>query len=146
MMKKWEETSGLLTHLWEAGWDDSKGKCPDFQSSPLTSFAILSGWQFSKLQFSTSREWRQTCTGLFILKSVWMLSRSSHVLLFAEGVAYSPPGFSVHGDSPDKIPGVGCHALLQGIFPTQRLNLCLIMSPALAGGFFTSNITWETLF
>ena len=26
----------------------------------------------------------------------------------------SPPGFSVHGDSPGKNTGVGCHALLQG--------------------------------
>ena len=32
---------------------------------------------------------------------------------------YSPPGSSVHGDSPGKNTGVGCHALLQGIFPTQ---------------------------
>ena len=29
---------------------------------------------------------------------------------------------SVHGDSLGKITGVGCHALLQGIFPTQGLN------------------------
>ena len=34
----------------------------------------------------------------------------------------SPPGSSVHGDSPDKNTGVGCHFLLQGIFLTQRLN------------------------
>ena len=33
-----------------------------------------------------------------------------------------PPGSSVHGDSPGKNTGVGCHALLQGIFPTQGLN------------------------
>ena len=32
------------------------------------------------------------------------------------------PGSSVHGDSPGKDTGVGCHALLQGIFPTQGLN------------------------
>ena len=37
----------------------------------------------------------------------------------------SPPGSSVHGDSPGKNPRVGCHALLQGIFPTQGLNLGL---------------------
>ena len=30
-----------------------------------------------------------------------------------------PPGSSVHGDSPGKHTGVGCHALLQGIFPIQ---------------------------
>ena len=34
----------------------------------------------------------------------------------------SPPGSSVHGDSPGKNTGVACHALLQGIFPTQGWN------------------------
>ena len=34
----------------------------------------------------------------------------------------SPPGSSVHGESPGKNTGVGCHALLQGIFPTQGLK------------------------
>ena len=34
----------------------------------------------------------------------------------------SPPGSSVHGDSPGKTTRVGCHVLLQGIFPTQGLN------------------------
>ena len=37
----------------------------------------------------------------------------------------SPPGSSVHKDSPGKNTGVGCHALLQGIFPTQGSNLSL---------------------
>ena len=38
-------------------------------------------------------------------------------------------GFSVHEDSPGKNTGVGCHALLQEIFPTQGLTpglLCLL--------------------
>ena len=34
----------------------------------------------------------------------------------------SPPGSSVQGDSPGKNTGVGCHALLQGIFPIQGSN------------------------
>ena len=34
----------------------------------------------------------------------------------------SPPGSSVHGDSPGKNTGVSCHFLLQGIFLTQKLN------------------------
>ena len=38
----------------------------------------------------------------------------------------SPPGSSVHGDSPGKNTGVGCHALLQEISPTQGVNLCLL--------------------
>ena len=42
---------------------------------------------------------------------------------------HSPAGSSVHEDSPVKNTGVGCHALLQGIFPTQKSNpglLCLL--------------------
>ena len=34
----------------------------------------------------------------------------------------SLPGFSVHEDSPGKNTRVGCHALLQGIVPTQGSN------------------------
>ena len=46
-------------------------------------------------------------------------------------------------DSPGKKTGVGCHALLQGIFLTQESNLCLLHIPALAGRFFTTSTTWE---
>ena len=41
----------------------------------------------------------------------------------------SPPGSSVHGNCPGKNTGVGCYALLQGIFRTQGSNphlLCLL--------------------
>ena len=38
----------------------------------------------------------------------------------------SPPGSSVHGDSLGKNARVGCHSLLQGIFPTQGWNPCLL--------------------
>ena len=52
------------------------------------------------------------------------------------------PVSSVHGDSSGKNTGVGCHALLQGIYLTQGSNPHL-MSPAGAGGFFTTSATWE---
>ena len=42
-----------------------------------------------------------------------------------DSMDYSPPGSSVQGDSPGKNTGVGCHALLQGIFATQGSNLGL---------------------
>ena len=42
-----------------------------------------------------------------------------------------------------KNTGVGCHALLQGIFPTQGSNKHLLRLPALTGGFFTSGANWE---
>ena len=39
---------------------------------------------------------------------------------------YSTPGSSVYQNSPDKNTGVGCHSLLQEIFPTQGSNPCLL--------------------
>ena len=45
----------------------------------------------------------------------------------------SLPGSSVHADSPGKNTGVGCRALLQGIFPTQGSNPGL----PIADRFFT---------
>ena len=47
-------------------------------------------------------------------------------------------------DSPGKNTGVGCHALLQGIFLIQKLNPHLLHLTALAGRFFTTStkITW----
>ena len=43
-------------------------------------------------------------------------------LTIDDPICYSPPGSSVHGDSPGKNAGVGCHAPLQGVFPTQGSN------------------------
>ena len=54
---------------------------------------------------------------------------------FCDTMDYSPPGSSIHGDSPGKNTGVGCHALLQGLFPTQGSNLHLIIFPALTDMF-----------
>ena len=51
-----------------------------------------------------------------------VLIRVTHVQLFCSPKHCSPPGFSVHGDSPGKNTGVGCHALPQGIFRTQGSN------------------------
>ena len=43
----------------------------------------------------------------------------------------SLPGPSVHGDSPDKNTGVGCHAFLQVIFPVQGSNPGLLLCRAI---------------
>ena len=51
----------------------------------------------------------------------------------------SLPGSSVHGDSPDKNSGVGCHALLQGSSrPRDQTQVSWI-----AGRFFTNWATRE---
>ena len=47
-------------------------------------------------------------------------------LTLCDPVDYSPPGSSTHGDSPNKNTGVGCCVLLQGTFPTQGWNPCLL--------------------
>ena len=46
-------------------------------------------------------------------------------------------------DSLGKDTGVGCHALPQRIFPIQGSSPCLIISPELAVGFFTTSASWE---
>jgi len=51
-----------------------------------------------------------------------MLSCFSRVQL-CDSVDGSLPGSSVHGGSPGKNTGVGCHFLLQGILSTQGLNV-----------------------
>ena len=43
-------------------------------------------------------------------------------MILCDPMGWGLPGSSVNGDSPGKNTGVGCHALLQGIFPTQGLN------------------------
>ena len=53
----------------------------------------------------------------------------------------SPPGSSVHGDSPGKNTGVYRAALLQGIFPTQGSNPSLVS--CMGRWFFTTSATWE---
>ena len=70
-----------------------------------------------------------------------VLSCVSCVQLFATLWTLAP-GLLYPWDSPSKNIGVSCHALLQGIFLTQGLNPRLL-SPALAGGLFTTSTTWE---
>ena len=53
--------------------------------------------------------------------------------------------FLLPWDSLGKNTRVGCHALLQGIFPTQEVNLCLLHLPALAVRLFIISVTWEVL-
>ena len=63
---------------------------------------------------------------------VRLLAQSNPTL--CDPMERSPPGFSVHGNFPGKDTGVGCHFLLQGIFPTQESNPHFSCT---AGGFFT---------
>ena len=61
-------------------------------------------------------------------------------------VCYVPitPRLLCTWDFAGKNTGVGCHALLQGIFVTQgsKLQPLSLRSPALIGGFFTTSTIW----
>ena len=51
------------------------------------------------------------------------------------------PGFSVQEIlQAGKNTGVGCHALLQEIFPDPGIEPASLMSPVLASGFFTTRV------
>ena len=52
--------------------------------------------------------------------SLCLVSQSCSIL--CDPMDCSPLGSSVYRDYPGKDTGVGCHALLQGLFPTQGLN------------------------
>ena len=70
-------------------------------------------------------KWIYTCVAEFLETTTLLTSSAlccalsrSRVQLW-DPMDCSPPGSSVYGDSPGKNTGVGCHTLLQGIFPTQ---------------------------
>ena len=76
----------------------------------------------------------------------YMLSHFTHVWLFATLWTVAGQAPLCPWDSPGKNTEVDCHVLLQGIFPTQGLNLhlqCLMHWQA--GSFFTAGATWEAL-
>ena len=52
-------------------------------------------------------------------KTTIMCLVAQSCLTLCNAMDYGPPASSVHRDSPHKNTEVGCHALLQGIFPTQ---------------------------
>ena len=68
------------------------------------------------------------------------LTAAAAPVFLCNPMACNPPGSSVPGDSPGKNAGVGCHALLQGIFPTQGSNPGL---PHCRRIFFTAWATRE---
>ena len=74
-----------------------------------------------------------SCVGLrglnFFFQALHAMLSLQSCLTLCNPMDYSQPGSSVHGDSPGQNTGVGCRALLQGIFPTQGSNshlLCLL--------------------
>ena len=79
----------------------------------------LVGWEGSKLEIKPIHMGALLNSLHFKCVCVCLVAQSVQL---CDPKGCSPPGSSVHGDSPGKNPGVGCHGLLQGIFLTQGSN------------------------
>ena len=96
------------------------------QYTRITLVILRASWEEESCQ-------RKETNGKILCSSVIAVQQLSLDRLFCNPRDWSLPGSSVHGDSPGKNTGVGCHFLLQGSFPIQGLALV-----SLAGGFFTT--------
>ena len=66
-------------------------------------------------------------------------------LTLCDPVHYSPPGSSVHGDSPGKNIGVGCHALLH-IGVNETKNPCPDGADRLGSNLLSLNNSYQSCF
>ena len=109
-------------------WSDGTG-CHDLcflnvEFKPAFSLSFT----FIKQLFSSSLLSAIKVVSSAYLRLLLFLSAIFHVCLVAQSCPIcdpmdcSPPGSSVHKDSPGKNTGMGCYALLQGVFPTQGSN------------------------
>ena len=79
---------------------------------------INHSWELAHVCKST--RFRVSAQFLYVPISVCLVAQSCPTL--CDPMDCSPPGSAVHGDSLGKKIGVGCHSLLQRIFPTQGSN------------------------
>ena len=89
---------------------------PEHEFAPLS---VASTFQLLQYHCHKARQKSALCCAVLCLVT-------QSCLTLCNPMDYSPPGSSVHEDSPGKSTGVGCHALLQGIFPMQGWNLHLL--------------------
>ena len=73
-------------------------------------------WMYLMSLCYTFKNW---LNGKFMYSVLWLVAQSR--LTLCDPIDCSPPD-SCPWNSPGKNMGVGCHALLQGIVPTQELN------------------------
>ena len=83
-----------------------------FPNSIPNSFSLFQGFESHLVVTISSAQFEPA--------SVSLLPQSC--LTLCDLMDCTPPGSSVHEVSPGKNTGVGCHAVLQGIFPIQGSN------------------------
>ena len=101
---------------WKIPWTEESGRLQFMGSQSDTT---------ERLHSLTHHPQRSSCLFVIILPTLplivlCLVAQSCPTL--CNPMDCSLPGSSVHGDSPGKNIRVGCHALLQGIFPTQGSN------------------------
>ena len=106
----------------EVGWEGSCSSVPSpghYQSTRLNWATLKAPTGFIQAPLVA-----QTVTNLPAVQVLCLVTQSCKTL--CDPMDCSLPIFSAHGDSPGKITGVGCHALFQGILPTQEPNWGLL--------------------
>ena len=94
---------------------------PASLASPLLADGFFTTWE----ALSPSKPPYLLCIYLF---RILLLTSAQLYLTLCDPMDCSPPRLLSPWNSPGKNTGVGCHFLLQGIFPTQGSNLCLFVS------------------
>ena len=134
MAESEEELKSLLKVKEESEKDGLK---LSIQKTKIVASSLIISWQIDGETIETVTDFiclgpKVTVDGHYShkIKRRLLLGRKAMTNLVKAEVAHScltlcdpmncsPPGSSVHVDSPDKNTRVGSHSLLQGIFPTQ---------------------------
>ena len=135
------------TQVQSLGWEGPLEKGMDTHSNILAwriPWAEKPGGLQSIVSQGVRYNWETNIFILFIhFLFIYLLSVLSHSIMPNSLWRYkcSLPSLSVHGDPPGKNTAVDCHALLQGIFPTQGSNpglphcrQILYLSPIMVSG------------
>ena len=106
----------------KAGWQKAGHQLLSCPYSLLRSVVMTTwNWSYCPFHFSSQRLIYSMSSRAIYSVCVCVLV-AQLCLTLCNPIDCSPPGSSIHGDSPVKNTEVGFHALLQGIFPTQGSN------------------------
>ena len=113
----WGGTDPLPTTKWKQNilhWPTAHGPCSQLPQGPGQGWCQMRSMAKKQTGLLTLKAEKHPCAmPCLVIQSC---------LTLCDPMDWSPPASSVHEDSPGKNTGVGCHALLQGIFPTQGSN------------------------
>ena len=116
-----------------------------YQQICPSSIFILFSWSLQALKLGVVLASNILCSissapHTFPLRTVWVHTKSLQLCpTLCDPMDCSPPGSSVHGILQARILEWAAISSSKGIFLTQGLN-AILMSPALAGKFFTTSV------